>query len=176
MISKKESILNQAMNLFASQGFFAVSTKQIAKQADVSEGLIFKHYGSKEGLLQEIFSRGYAWIDALMHEISLLPSPKAQLDALLDFPVTMMAREPEFWKLSFTIKLQHPDLYKKSCSKNLWPQVNTFISKILEQLWLPNPDLERLNLLVFFEWVVHMMIKQPKVDVQPLIDSRKAKY
>jgi hypothetical protein len=44
------------------------------------------------------------------------------------------------------------------------------------QLWILNPDLERLNLLVFFEWVAHMMIKHPEHDVKPLIEKRKAKY
>jgi AcrR family transcriptional regulator len=43
-MNKKDRILQEAMILFAAQGYYAISTKQIAVQAEVSEGLIFKHY------------------------------------------------------------------------------------------------------------------------------------
>jgi hypothetical protein len=69
-----------------------------------------------------------------MERVALLPAPREKLHALLDFPVTMMESEPEFWKLSFIIKLQHPDLYRKLRPKDITPQINQFIDNILMQL------------------------------------------
>jgi AcrR family transcriptional regulator len=46
-------LLNAAQELFAERGHQATTTKEIANRAGVSEDLIFRYYGSKDGLLQE---------------------------------------------------------------------------------------------------------------------------
>ncbi len=48
---KMKAILQTSLELFSSQGYSNTSTKQIAQVADVAEGTIFKHFGSKEKLL-----------------------------------------------------------------------------------------------------------------------------
>jgi AcrR family transcriptional regulator len=45
--------LEAAQQLFAERGPHATTTKQIAERAKVSEDLIFRYYGSKNGLLKE---------------------------------------------------------------------------------------------------------------------------
>lgn len=51
---KQKKILFTAIDLFSKQGYASTSTYQIAKSASVSEGLIFKTFGSKENLLKYI--------------------------------------------------------------------------------------------------------------------------
>jgi hypothetical protein len=46
-------LLEGARELFAERGPYAATTKQIAQRAKVSEDLIFRYYGSKDGLLKE---------------------------------------------------------------------------------------------------------------------------
>lgn len=50
-------LLAAAQELFAERGPYATTTRQIAERADVSEDLIFRYYGSKNGLLQEAVVR-----------------------------------------------------------------------------------------------------------------------
>lgn len=50
-------LLAAAQELFAERGPYATTTRQIADRADVSEDLIFRYYGSKNGLLQEAVVR-----------------------------------------------------------------------------------------------------------------------
>ncbi|MCJ8014119.1 TetR/AcrR family transcriptional regulator [Paenibacillus sp. KQZ6P-2] len=52
--SKKERILAAALKLFSQKGFHATSTKEIANECGVAEGLIFYHYGDKRKLLLHI--------------------------------------------------------------------------------------------------------------------------
>ena len=54
MTQKKENILKAALRLFAEQGYYATSTSKIAKEAGVSEGLIFRHFGNKEKLFSVV--------------------------------------------------------------------------------------------------------------------------
>lgn len=49
--AKKERILNAALKLFSQQGFHATTTKEIAAESGVAEGLIFYHFGDKRKLL-----------------------------------------------------------------------------------------------------------------------------
>jgi len=66
--SKKETILDEALALFATHGFARVSISMIAKQAGVTKSLIFHHFESKEQLwetVKETFFKHYA--DNQMH-------------------------------------------------------------------------------------------------------------
>ena len=55
MTKRKQDILREATRLFAESGFDGVSVAQIAKAAGVSQGAVFRHFPSKEALLQRIF-------------------------------------------------------------------------------------------------------------------------
>jgi AcrR family transcriptional regulator len=52
--ARREQILKTALSLFASQGFDATSTRQIAKAAGIAEGLIFHYFPTKASLLTAI--------------------------------------------------------------------------------------------------------------------------
>ncbi|MFY0544348.1 TetR/AcrR family transcriptional regulator [Brevibacillus sp. H7] len=51
MTEKQRSILLASIKLFAEKGFHATSTAEIAKEAGVAEGTIFRHYKSKKDIL-----------------------------------------------------------------------------------------------------------------------------
>lgn len=48
---KMKDILQASLSLFSQQGYSNTSTRDIAKKAQVAEGTIFKHFGTKENLL-----------------------------------------------------------------------------------------------------------------------------
>lgn len=51
MTEKQRNILKAAIKLFATKGYHATSTSEIAKEANVAEGTIFRHYKSKKDIL-----------------------------------------------------------------------------------------------------------------------------
>ncbi|WP_166242951.1 TetR/AcrR family transcriptional regulator [Paenibacillus turpanensis] len=51
---KKDRILQTALKLFSRQGFGSTTTKEIAAECGVAEGLIFYYFGDKRKLLLEI--------------------------------------------------------------------------------------------------------------------------
>ncbi len=51
MTEKQRNILKASIKLFATKGFHATSTSEIAKEAGVAEGTIFRHYKSKKDIL-----------------------------------------------------------------------------------------------------------------------------
>ncbi|MEJ2200328.1 MAG: TetR family transcriptional regulator, partial [Desulfuromonadaceae bacterium] len=53
----KERILDAAEELFARQGFHATSLRAITGGAQVNLAAVNYHFGSKDGLLEAVFSR-----------------------------------------------------------------------------------------------------------------------
>lgn len=51
---KRAAIVEAARILFARHGVEAATTREIAARADTTERTLFKHFGSKEGLIQEV--------------------------------------------------------------------------------------------------------------------------
>ena len=51
---KQQKIIETAIQLFAEKGYANTSTAEIARVAGVSEGTIFKHYGTKDRLLLSV--------------------------------------------------------------------------------------------------------------------------
>jgi len=82
MTVKQQRILDTATKLFASEGVDAVSTARIAGEAEVSEGLIFRHFGSKRGLVEAVVNAGND--GEALERISKLADPGAQVAALID--------------------------------------------------------------------------------------------
>jgi TetR/AcrR family transcriptional repressor of mexJK operon len=54
-----ERLLYAAINLIAEKGYKAVSTKEIAKEASLSEMTLFRHFGTKENILKVAIDRFY---------------------------------------------------------------------------------------------------------------------
>jgi|GEM_PF-1992864 len=53
----KQKILDTTIEMIAEKGYAPTTTKEIAEKAGVSEGTIFKYYGSKKDLLREIVNK-----------------------------------------------------------------------------------------------------------------------
>ena len=80
--STHERILRVAKNLFANRGYEHTSTSAIARSAGTSESQLMKHFGSKAGLLEAIFTEGWSTITEyarLATENSTNPSQKLQI-------------------------------------------------------------------------------------------------
>ncbi len=55
--SRREQILRGAMQLFAEKGFRGTTTREIARQLEISEALMFKYFPTKEALYRAIIQK-----------------------------------------------------------------------------------------------------------------------
>ncbi|MBU5344539.1 TetR/AcrR family transcriptional regulator [Paenibacillus lautus] len=77
--AKKERILNAALKLFSQQGYHATTTKEIAAESGVAEGLIFYHFGDKRKLLLYLVNN-FSFVTQFQEdagELSKLPAEEA---------------------------------------------------------------------------------------------------
>ena len=54
----RDRLVRAALELFTTQGYHDTTTPQIARRAGVAEGTIYRHFQSKEHLLNEIYRAG----------------------------------------------------------------------------------------------------------------------
>jgi len=103
-MNRKQSIATAAESLFAARGYEQTSTQLIAKEAGVSEALVFKHFGSKDKLLIFLIKNGYRRI--VEHNRGLLHYDDQPLEfvySLLDLPAKLVAEEPLFWEMQYRL-------------------------------------------------------------------------
>ena len=107
--TKHVDILWAAVSLFAKQGVAETTTKQIAAAASTTERTLFKHYGSKDGLVQAVIKQAVlaqmtpASLSDLQGHIEEGAAPDSDLEswhrALLKVRSTTMGAAPELARL-----------------------------------------------------------------------------
>jgi AcrR family transcriptional regulator len=79
----RSRLLRAAAELFASQGYDAVSVDEVAAAADRSSGAVYAHFGSKQGLLRALLE---SWQETtatvVQAEFAVSPDREARLEAL----------------------------------------------------------------------------------------------
>lgn len=124
MTDKKEKILQSALELFANEGVSATSTNKIAKLAGVSEGLIFRHYKSKKGLLNAIIENAEQKVNILFGDIMMQTDPKSVILKTIKLPFLIKKTEYNYWKLQFKLKWEeeynNPNKMKPLLDKLTW--------------------------------------------------------
>lgn len=124
MTNKQEKILETALRLFANDGYTATSTNKIAKEAGVSEGLIFRHFGNKKGLLNAIMQSAAQKLFSAIEHILLESDPKSVIRKTICLPFEAREEDHSFWKLQFKLKWEqeynNPELSKPLMDKLNW--------------------------------------------------------
>lgn len=124
MTNKQENIRIAALELFSNNGYSATPTSKIAKKAGVSEGLIFRHFGSKKGLLRAIMEDVEERIGQLLAPIIFEDDPRKVIRKLILLPYEIEAAEYDFWKLQFKLKWEeeynNPNKMKPLIDKLTW--------------------------------------------------------
>jgi AcrR family transcriptional regulator len=101
---RREFILKRAKEVFARSGYADASTGELARASEVTEPMLYKHFGSKKGLFLAVLSEFAAqFLETLQERISHR-AEKDVLDALAhfvdDYHVTIKA-DPETQRILF---------------------------------------------------------------------------
>jgi AcrR family transcriptional regulator len=82
---KREAILLAALALFSDRGFHGVAVPEIAEHAGVGAGTIYRHFESKEAIVNALYQRWKGSLSAaLLDEFPYTKSPRAQIEHVVD--------------------------------------------------------------------------------------------
>lgn len=126
--NKRALIIENALELFAEQGYYSTSIQQITKKAGISKGLLYNYFESKEALLKEIVIEGF---NEIIHFFD-----RNKDGILTDEEFAFFIRESfehisgnqTFWKLYFSLLVQPPvmDLINQQMMEYFDPLFRSF--------------------------------------------------
>jgi AcrR family transcriptional regulator len=108
---RRGRILAAATELFAEQGFHGTSTRDLARRAGVSEGLVFRHFPTKDALVRSILDEvGFSQrIEALEQNLETMP-PRLALTSIAEHLLTNLCDHPEVFRVVFFGLTETPHL------------------------------------------------------------------
>lgn len=173
MTKKQEDIINAALKLFAEEGFKATSTSKVAKRAGVSEGLIFRHFKNKDGLLDAIIKEGEARAKELYANIISEPNPKEALRKTIKMiqSASINTESVTFWKLQFKIKWEL-ELYNE---QKLIP-IQEKLTQAFTELRYKNPSAEANFLLTHIDGLATRFFLQESFSLKEATQFLLNKY
>lgn len=171
MTPKQTAILDTALKLFAQQGFSATPTSQIAKQAGVSEGLIFRHFTNKDGLLNSVLQIGAEGFNKKYTEIAAAGDAKAVLRKAILLPFEVPPEEYEFWRLQFKLKWE----LNYHNSETTQPFIE-MLQKAFAELAYSQPRLEAMSLMFLIEGLSTTILKSGLDNQEEIKEFLLKKY
>ena len=171
MTEKQENILKAALKLFAENGYASTSTSKVAKAAGVSEGLIFRHFGNKEGLLNSIRQMANESLEQKMAPILMTADPKEMLRKFLELPLQVEKADYEMWRLLYALKWQ-TNSYDSSANE----PIRVMLKEAFKKLGYKDPLAEAELVLTFMDGMVTAILLHEPDNKEDIINSLKDKY
>ena len=139
----------------------------------MSEGLIFRHFENKEGLLNAIMEEGEKRAESLFADIVLEKDPKTVLRKTLDIGPRMSA-DPEakdFWKLQYKLKWE-----LEQYGEHKTEPLRLALANAFKALGYPNADMEAMQLMLIMDgWAMRYYLSAA-FDVHAVAQALKEKY
>lgn len=140
--------MREALLLFAEKGYVDTSTKIIAQRADVSEALIFKHFGNKDNLLSHLIKSGYRRVLQHHRGMMIYRDAKSFLRNMINLPKELVSEDPIFWKLQE--RLSHHEFSRQQHEIFIKPVYPT-LRRAFSELGYADAELEAQLLLLIIE-------------------------
>ena len=137
--SSEISILQSAEELFAAQGYHGVSMNQIARHAQVSKGLLYHYFESKEALLKAIFEWAFRSLEQEGSTDGL--EGKDLIRGLIDQAFDFLLHYRDLQRLTIGLAVQAHDLgFVHDMATQKMKSYGTMLTKTFTSLDYPNPE------------------------------------
>jgi AcrR family transcriptional regulator len=146
-----DRIVDEGLALFAENGFQGTTVGEIERRAGLTPraGALYKHFPSKEAVLEAAFERHVAELEAISSAIEMMPlgDLRAELTLLARSGLQMMSRERALRRIVITEGDRFPDLkrrFKAGVVDRAYREATTFVRQKMETGELPEGDAEAL--------------------------------
>ena len=118
--------MEAAVKIFAEVGYHRASISQITKAANISKGLIYNYFESKEDLMRQVVLQGIEGLKESFIEMEDELDNPEELEIFIKGGFKIMQDESDFYKFYFVVMLQ-PEVY--AIIKESYPE---FMGELLE--------------------------------------------
>ena len=172
-MTSHSKIEQAALQLFGEKGYDNTSTALIARQAGVSEALLFKYFLSKEKLFEYLIKQGFRRIVEANRGILAEQDPRTLIENVIDLPYKLVQAEPDFWKVQDQ-EFNRP-LVQKYFQRFMSP-IDNLLQQAFIAVGVPSPELATLQLLLLIQSLWRNLLYSPDANLPRLAPHLKASY
>lgn len=168
----KRKILDAAFELIVKNGYESTSIAQIAKEANISKGLVYNYFESKEEILKSLVLSAFTETDHIVNEKMEEDHAVETLKGLIQWFFNELRTRSEFWKLitELAFKIEKYPFVLEIVKKKL-KEYFELLSNLLAQTGTGNPAEEARSLAAVFDGMgFHYLIMK---DEYPLDEMEK---
>lgn len=165
-VDYRRQLLAQCLDLFARQGYGALTMRQIAEALNVSTGTLYHYFPTKEALFQQLVAEV---TQQTLFEAKALVLPHTTLEERLFALFAFIALHEDDLRKQFAIILnyyQHRDLYGSDAGAILQEGVHRYRQAIKERLGLADPQLCFLLQSQIYGFLLLRMLNGEEVPFQ----------
>jgi AcrR family transcriptional regulator len=94
----REQILQTALSLFCERGYYSTSIEEIAKQAQISKGLLYHYFQSKAEVLAALVDLRIDEVLLVMNAAKTQPTPAEQIRHIVEGALADVQRQPDVFR------------------------------------------------------------------------------
>jgi AcrR family transcriptional regulator len=161
-----ERILITSLNLFCKKGYYATSIEDIAKLAQISKGLLYHYFKSKEEVLAALVDRRIEEVLVVMNAAKRKRTPAAQIRHITDGALADVQRQPEVFRFYLNLFSQPKldPIVAKHSQKLMDEQARQFEiqTQMFEKLGVENPKARSLYFSSTLQGIMLMYSTYPQ--------------
>jgi len=172
---RKDRIIQAAARAFARTGFRGTRTRDIAREAGVSEGLVFKYFPDKKSLQKAILEYRLRQSGPLISEdVAALP-PRDALVTIAGAIIRRNSQDPDFMRILFFSALEGEPLadmlYRKRHTRGIGGLTRLFRSWASSGKINPRAD-AKFAAWFFIAGIYHLMVSRHVFHVSDFADQK----
>ena len=139
----RAKILNTALKLFAKKGYSNTSISEIAKSANISKGLAYNYFESKQKLMEEVIQILFVEIGRMFVELETIKDPFEKLQKIIDLTLNWILDNADFWRLYASLLMQEETKsIVEKVADNFMEELLKELEKIFRKTKIKNPSAE----------------------------------
>lgn len=184
--SKQRKLFFTAIEVFSNKGFEKTSTAEISAKAQVSEGLLFKTFHSKDNLLKHIIKPIVLNILPPKIDMAFTKERKISLYRFVEHyykeKIVFVSDNEELIRILIREIIYNPEIivtYKTELPSNFWELTNTCLNELKEQHVIANwenPYLFRALNSVLINYLLRNYLFKTRLDPNRIDFTIKATY
>jgi AcrR family transcriptional regulator len=162
----REHILQTALSLFCDRGYYATSIEEIAKQAQISKGLLYHYFKSKADVLAALVDMRINDVLTVMNAAKAQPTPVEQIQHIAEGALADVQKQPDVFRFYLNLFSQPKldPIVAQSTQKLMDEQSRQFEvqTQMFAKLGLENPRQRSLYFSATLQGIMLMFSTYPQ--------------
>ena len=159
----RAKIITAALHLFGANGYERTTVRQIAEAAGVAQGLLYRHFVSKDDLLRVIFQQSVQHVFASFALAEQGDPSRSPIARIIMAAFAVLREHRDFWRLSYGVRMQQSVLAALGPELTDWTaSIRTTLEQALRHSGITQPKIEAAILFATIDGVAQHYVLDPE--------------